>query len=91
MAKTGKGGAGNPAFMRPWKITDDLEAVVGQNPIPRPHIVRELWKYIKKHGLQDGRNITADKKLKKIFGGEDSVTMFELQKHISANIIKPKK
>jgi chromatin remodeling complex protein RSC6 len=54
--------------------------VVGAAPLPRTEVVRKMWVYIKKHGLQDAvnkRNINADDKLKAVFG-KAQVTMFEL-------------
>jgi len=57
-----------------------LAAVIGGTPCPRTEVVKKLWTYIKKHGLQDKvnkRNINADDKLKAIFG-KSQVTMFEL-------------
>jgi chromatin remodeling complex protein RSC6 len=57
-----------------------LAAVVGAAPLPRTEVVRKMWIYIKKHGLQDAvnkRNINADDKLKAVFG-KAQVTMFEL-------------
>ncbi|MSQ57258.1 MAG: hypothetical protein EXR35_07055, partial [Limnohabitans sp.] len=59
------------------------------NPLPRTEVVRKIWVYIKKHGLQDKvnrRNINSDDKLRAVFG-KDQVTMFELAsligKHLS--------
>src|SRR5262245_18769247 len=78
--KKGRGGAGNPAFTRPWEPSEALAAVVGSSPISRPQVVSKMWVYIKKHGLQDKTNkrqINADETLKKIFG-KPSVSMFEM-------------
>ena len=66
-------GKANSAFMKPLKLTADLEAVVGKGPMPRSEVVKKLWMYIKKHNLQDPqkkRNIVADAKLKVVFGGK---------------------
>ena len=81
----------NAAFMAPLKLSDDLAAVVSQGRMPRSEIVSKMWVYIKKHGLQDSknkRNINADEKLKKVFGGKSMVNMFEMAKHISNNVSK---
>lgn len=72
--------------MRPVTPDKDLAALVGSDPLPRPQIVKKLWVYIKKQGVQDGRTINADAKLKKLFDGKESVTMFELAKCISKHI-----
>lgn len=81
----------NSAFMQPKKLSADLEAIVGKGPMPRSEVVKALWVYIKKNNLQDPkkkRNINADDKLKKIFGGKGTVDMFEMTKLVSAHILK---
>jgi upstream activation factor subunit UAF30 len=75
--------------MKPMKLSADLEAVVGKGPMPRAEVVKGLWVYIKKHGLQDQankRNINADEKLKKVFGGKGTVNMFEMTKLVSKHL-----
>ena len=79
----------NPALMAPLSLSADLEVVVGKGPMPRGQVVKHLWDYIKKHDLQNPknkRNIIADDKLKKIFGGKSEVTMFEMTKLVSAHM-----
>lgn len=79
----------NSAFMKPMKLSGDLEAVVGKGPMPRSEVVKGLWAYIKKHGLQDTknkRNINADEKLKVVFGGKGQVSMFEMTKLVSKHL-----
>jgi upstream activation factor subunit UAF30 len=79
----------NSAFMKPMEVSDDLAAVVGKGPMPRSEVVKKLWSYIKKHGLQDStnkRNINADAHLKKVFGGKSSVSMFEMTKLVSKHL-----
>ncbi|MDP3883059.1 MAG: SWIB/MDM2 domain-containing protein [Candidatus Staskawiczbacteria bacterium] len=82
-------GKANSAFMKPLKLTADLEAVVGKGPLPRSEVVKKLWVYIKKNGLQDPtnkRNINADENLKKVFGGKATVNMFEMTKLVSKHL-----
>ncbi len=70
----------NPAFMKALTLSPELAAVLGNKPLPRTEIVKQLWVYIKAHGLQDAtnkRNINADAKLKAVFG-KPQVTMFEM-------------
>src|SRR3989338_8590847 len=43
----------NSAFMKPMNVSDDLAEVVGKGPMPRSEVVKKLWVYIKKEGLQD--------------------------------------
>ena len=79
----------NSAFMKPMNLSEDLEAVVGKGPMPRSEVVKALWAYIKKHDLQNPknkRNIMADDKLKKVFGGKGEVSMFEMTKLVSAHL-----
>jgi len=79
----------NSAFMKPMKLTADLEAVVGKGPMPRSGVVKKLWEYIKKNNLQNPknkRNILADAKLKAVFGGKGEVTMFEMTKLVSKHL-----
>jgi len=82
-------GKANSAFMKPLSLSADLEAVVGKGPMPRSEVVKKLWVYIKKNGLQDQknkRNINADAKLKVVFGGKGVVNMFEMTKLVSKHL-----
>ncbi|MCO4753406.1 MAG: DNA topoisomerase III [Bacteriovoracaceae bacterium] len=67
----------------------ELAEIVGSKPLPRTQVVKKLWEYIKKHDLQDPknkRNIIADEKLKPVFGGKSTVSMFEMTKLVSAHL-----
>ena len=75
--------------MKPLSLSSELEAVVGKGPMPRSEVVKKLWVYIKKNGLQDQknrRNINADDKLKPVFGGKGTVSMFEMTKLVSKHL-----
>lgn len=79
----------NSAFMKPMKLSPELEAVVGKGPMPRSEVVKQLWAYIKENGLQDQknkRNINADDKLLAVFDGKKTVSMFEMTKLVSAHL-----
>ncbi|TSC62941.1 MAG: hypothetical protein G01um101448_46 [Parcubacteria group bacterium Gr01-1014_48] len=81
--------AGNIAFMKPMQISTDLAVVVGKGPMPRSEVVKKLWAYIRKEGLQDQtnkRNINANENLKKVFGGKATVSMFEMTKLVAAHL-----
>jgi upstream activation factor subunit UAF30 len=57
--------------------------------MPRTEVVKKVWAYIKKNGLQDAkerRNINADDNLKKVFNGKKTVSMFEMTKLISGHL-----
>ena len=75
--------------MKPMKISDDLAPVVGKGPMPRSEVVKKLWVYIKKNGLQDQKNrrmINADDALKAVFGGKKQVSMFEMTALVSKHL-----
>ena len=77
------------AFMKPMKVSAALAAVIGKGPMPRTEVVKQLWKYIKKHKLQDAknrRNINADAALKEVFGGKKTVGMFEMTKLVAKHL-----
>ena len=79
----------NAAFMKPMTPSAVLAAVVGASPLPRTEVTKKVWDYIKKHKLQDDanrRNINADDKLKAVFGGKKTVSMFEMTKLISGHL-----
>jgi len=79
----------NAAFMKPLKVSEELAAVVGKGPMPRSEVVKKLWAYIKKNGLQDKnnkRNINSDDNLKAVFGGKKVVNMFEMTKLVSKHL-----
>jgi upstream activation factor subunit UAF30 len=81
--------APNPAFMMPMTPSPALGAVVGANPSPRSEITKNIWKYIKKNGLQDQKNrrmINADDKLLAVFGGKKQVSMFEMTKLVNKHL-----
>jgi len=79
----------NAAFMKPMTPSAALAAVIGANPMPRTDVTKKVWDYIKKNKLQDSvnkRNINADDKLKVVFGGKKTVSMFEMTKLISGHL-----
>lgn len=74
---------------KPVAVGADLAAVVGKGPMPRSEVTKKLWAYIKENGLQDAqnkRNINADDKLGKVFGGKKTVTMFEMTALVSKHL-----
>lgn len=77
--------------MKPVTPDDVLAAVVGSKPLPRTELTKKLWVYIKKNNLQDAKvrtQINADDKLKAVFDGKKSVSMFEMTKLVSGHVIK---
>ncbi|HZB13632.1 MAG TPA: SWIB/MDM2 domain-containing protein [Chryseolinea sp.] len=79
----------NAAFMAALTPSETLGAVVGTKPLPRTEIIKKIWDYIKKNGLQDKVNrrmINADDKLKSVFGGKEQISMFELAKVVNNHV-----
>ena len=67
--KSGKKTARKPnaAFMKAMQPSPALAKIVGERPLPRTEVVKKLWAYVKKNGLQDKkekRNINADDQLR---------------------------
>merc|ERR1712093_429000 len=61
-------------------LSSDLAAIVGKNKASRPEVFKAVWVYIKKKGLNKGRNVGA---IPKIFGGG---SMFKLPGAVSKHI-----
>ena len=75
--------------MRPLQPSSQLAAVVGNSPMPRTQVISKLWAYIKRNGLQDQKNrrqINGDEKMKAVFGGKASVSMFEMTKLVNKHM-----
>jgi upstream activation factor subunit UAF30 len=63
--------AENNPFNEKLNLSNDLQNIVGEAQLTRPHVVKALWAYIKEHSLQnpdDKREILCDDLLKPIFG-----------------------
>jgi upstream activation factor subunit UAF30 len=76
------------AFMKAMQPDSALGAVVGNSPIPRTEVVKKVWAYIRRNGLQDSRNkrnVNADEKLRAVFG-KSTVNMFEMMKLINKHL-----
>jgi len=79
----------NAKFMAPLQPSAELSAVVGNKPLPRTEVVKKMWQYIKKAGLQDAKNkrmINSDDKLKAIFEGKKQISMFEMNKYLANHL-----
>jgi upstream activation factor subunit UAF30 len=85
--KTSSGGPS--AFMKPMQPDEALAAIVGSEPIPRTEVTKRVWDYVREHNLQDPndkRMIVADDKLRKVFNGQDRVSMFEMTKLVNGHV-----
>lgn len=89
-AKKKKKRKANPAFMRSFKASPILQAVVGASSISRPQATKKIWEYIRKRGLQDKKNRrqinVGGTDLGKMFPGKKSVSMFDLPKGVSRHL-----
>jgi chromatin remodeling complex protein RSC6 len=75
--------------MKPMQPDEALAAIVGSDPLPRTEVTKKVWDYIRSNNLQDAkdrRTINADDKLKKVFNGKASVTMFEMTKLVNGHL-----
>ena len=82
-------GGARGGITAPVTPSADLAKIVGDKPLPRSEVVSKMWEYIKKNDLQnpkDRREIMADDKLEKVFGGKKQVSMFEMNKHLSGHL-----
>jgi len=89
----------NSGFMKPVRVSGELEAFLQKNNIYKPDLTRAylttvLCNYIKTHNLQnpdDKRIIFPDEELQKLFSGDSSnepLTYYSLQKRIQVHIFK---
>lgn len=77
------------AFMKAMTPSPQLAAVVGSEPITRVEVIKRVWEYIKKNGLQDSKNrrmIKVDATLKGVFGDTNEVNMFEMTQLIMRHL-----
>lgn len=73
------------AFSKPLKISDEMQDFLGVKKESRGGIMKGIWKYIKRKGLQDKKDkriINPDKKLSKILGKEP-IHMMKMVKRLN--------
>jgi chromatin remodeling complex protein RSC6 len=71
-----------------YPISSELTVIVGKGPMTRPEIMKKVWVYIKKNGLQNENNkrmIVPDSRLSKVIGSK-SIDMLKLAGKLSAHI-----
>lgn len=79
----------NAKFMKPMHVDTVLSRVVGNGPMPRTEVVKKVWVYVKKNGLQDKkerRMINCDGMMKDVCGGKGRVSMFEMTKLVFGHL-----
>ena len=79
----------NKAFMKEMKCSDELQALIKTKKVSRGQMMKKVWAYIKKNGLQDKkdkRQINPDATLGAVIG-KKPLSMFKmtaaLSKHLS--------
>lgn len=75
-------------FQKPFALSVPLQELTGQTQLSRPHVVKEIWKHIKEHDLQDPndrRQIICDEKLQAIFK-QSKVSMFGMNREIGHHL-----
>ncbi len=77
------------AFMKPVKLSEALQVIVGKGPMPRTEVTKKLWDYIKKNKLQDQtkkRIINPDANLAKVLGSKNPIDMFQMTSKVSQHL-----
>lgn len=75
----------------PYRLSDELQAVVGTDILPRPQVVSKIWEYIKANNLQnpdDKREILCDDKLQRIMAKKSKISMFKMNAHIGDHLLE---
>jgi DNA topoisomerase-1 len=73
-----------------YKVSADLQKIVGTDRLSRPEATKKIWDYIKAHKLQDAKNkrrIVPDAALSKIIGKEP-IDMMKLSSFLSKHLKK---
>merc|ERR1712164_12997 len=79
MKKAGKG------IFAPKTLSPALAAICGKKVMPRTEVTKQIWVYIKKKGLNQGRIIKPDATLKTIFPVA-SLDMLKMAGYVSKHI-----
>merc|ERR1719353_1714662 len=77
--KSGKG------LFAPKKLSEALASICGAKTLSRIEVTKKVWVYIKKNGLNNGRVIKPDEKLKAVLPVA-SLDMLKMPGHISKHL-----
>ncbi len=72
-----------------YKLSKELQEIVGASSLSRPDVTKKVWEYIKANKLQDAKNkrlIVPDAKLAKIFGNKQPLDMMQLARVLNKHI-----
>ena len=80
------------SFFNPSFISDELAIFLGKplgTEMSRCEVSKEINSYIQSYGVQNGRQINPDEKLRKLLGltNEDELTCFNLHKYLKHHFI----
>lgn len=95
--QSSNGNSGNSGFMKPVKISADMQKFTGLKEdqlVSRVDVTKSICNYVKEHNLQNQANrreFTPDQKLAKLLGTNSPVTYYALQQHIQPHFIKEAK
>jgi len=67
------------------KASPQLAKLIGKSRVTHTEASKLMWRYIKERGLQNGRFITADRKLKQVCP-EETFTMFQLHQFLKTHL-----
>ena len=78
------------ALKRPVQPDKKLASIIGGKKVQYSEILRKVWAYVKRNGLNSGRTIRLDSKLKNsgIWGSKSKITMFEVGKAMKHTVKK---
>jgi chromatin remodeling complex protein RSC6 len=67
------------------RCSEELGALLGVQACSRGEAVKQLWRYAREHGLNEGRSINCDTAMRRIFR-VDSMGMFEVAKLLAPHL-----
>jgi chromatin remodeling complex protein RSC6 len=73
------------ALDKKYKPSALLATIIGQVSITRGQATKMIWDYFKSHKLNAGREISADDRLRPLFG-KDKINMFEVGKILNGHL-----
>jgi chromatin remodeling complex protein RSC6 len=77
-------------IQKPVQPDDALAEIVGRRAQARTEMIKQIWKYIKSHHLQDpkdGRVIRPDGPLGHVLGEKRRVSMFEIARYLNLHLV----
>ncbi|KAL1668959.1 hypothetical protein GGF50DRAFT_123527 [Schizophyllum commune] len=85
---SGGGGGAKGGFAKEFALSEPLSAVLNEQKLSRPQVVKQLWVYIKANELQNPSNkreIVCDDALRRVFN-TDKIDMFKMNKELGSHL-----